>query len=348
MSEININDINQSLKLDSDEKKDDLNEISYYRPKMWKRCFAMIFDGIILAFTILSLFLGFRSLFQLNHNYQKNMEEFNSFKLESSLYLKDDGGQVRDIVTIYNSDTTTATASIEKTIRNSIDNFFNFYEEKRGSEEVLKLREEFKNLELSDSLVYQYEGISYKLFVLSDGEVLKNPEITIPSKTYISFYCDYIDNYALGYFNSRFDNVILLNKYFTYILVLEVGLSLFTGTILIYYVIPLCFNRNKATLGRFLFKIGLVNKNVLSVKFGQFTLRFLIIFFLEIALSIVTFGVPLIFSFSMILITKKKQSFHDYLLGIEDIDVENSKIYKSIDEIFVQPSNDDIHNFKLK
>lgn len=348
MSEIDVNDINQSLKLDSEEKKDDPNEISYYRPKMWKRCFAMIFDGIILAFITLSLFLCFRNLFQLNSNYQKNMEEFNSFKLESSLYLKDNDGQVRDIVTIYNSDTTTATASIEKTIKNSIDNFFIFYEEKIGSEEALKLRAEFRNLELSDSLIYQYEDVSYKLFVLDDGKVIKNKEITIPSKSYISFYSDYIDNYALGYFNSKFENVISFNKYFTYVFVLEVGLSLMAGSILIYYIIPLCFNRNKATLGRFLFKIGLVNKNVLSVRFGQFTLRFLIIFFLEIALSIVTFGVPLIFSFSMVLITKKKQSFHDYLLGIEDIDVENSKIYKSIDEIFIPSSNDDIHNFKLK
>lgn len=348
MSEENIDALNQSLKLDSEEKKDDPNEISYYRPKLWKRCFALIFDGLTLAFLAVGLFLGFRELFKMSSNYKTNEESFNTFKLESSLYIEDSNGSVRDIVTYYNQDNTVASASVEKDIENRIDNFFTFYENKIGVNEANSLRGEFQNLKLDDSLVYVYEGVSYKLFKLDGENIVKNDQITIPSKTYISFYTDYIDKYALGYFNTKFENVISFNKYFTFILVLEVGLSLLASSIVVYYIIPMCFVRNKTTLGRFMFKIGLVDKRVLSVKPGLFTLRFVIIFFLEILLSIVTFGIPLIFSFSMVLITKKKQSFHDYLLGIEEIDIENSKIYKSIDEIFIPASNDDIHNFRLK
>ncbi len=348
MSEENLETLNQSLKLDSEEKKDDSNEISYYRPKLWKRCFALIFDGLILAFLAVGLFLGFRELFKMNSQYKENEESFNTFKLDSSLYIEDSGGSVRDIVTYYNQDNTVASASVEKDIENRIDRFFTFYENKIGVNEANSLRTEFKNLKLADSLIYTYEGVSYKLFKLEGEDVVKNSGITIPSKTYISFYTDYIDKYALGYFNSKFENVIAFNKYFTYILVLEVGLSLLVSSVIVYYVIPMCFVRNKTTLGRFMFKIGLVDKRVLSVKAGRFTIRFIIILFLEILLSIVTFGIPLIFSFSMVLITKKKQSFHDYLLGIEEIDIENSKIYKSIDEIFIPASDDDIHNFKLK
>lgn len=348
MNELDAQNLNESLKLDSEEKKDDPNEISYYRPKLWKRCFAIIFDGLTLAFLAVGLFLGFRELFKMMPTYKDKQESFNSFKLESCLFKEDSNGLVRDIVTFYNSDTTVASATIEKDIKSSIENFFTFYENKKSVEEANTLRIEFKNLQLADTLTYVYEGTGYKLFKLDGESVIKNDEITIPSKTYISFYNNYIDNYGLGYFNSKFENVISFNKYFTFILVLEVALSLLVGSVVIYYIIPLCFNRNKTTLGRFMFKIGLVNKKVLSVKAGQFTLRFLIIFFLEILLSIVTFGIPLIFSFSMTLITKKKQSFHDYLLGIEEIDIENSKIYKSVDEIFLPSSNDDIHNFRLK
>ena len=80
-----------------------------------------------------------------------------------------------------------------------------------------------------------------------------------------------------------------------------------------------------------------------------FTLRFVIFFFLEILLSLVTFGVPLFVSFSLMAFSKKKQTFHDYMLGIEEVDVESSKIYYSKDEIFsVKESKYDVKNFKLK
>ena len=167
-------------------------------------------------------------------------------------------------------------------------------------------------------------------------------------KDYISFYKDYIDNYALGYFHSKIDRVVTLEKYFSYVMAIEVIVGVLVGSIINYYVFPLIFRRNRYTLGRLTYKIGLVNKDVLHVSFGQFTLRFLIIFFLEIALSFVTFGIPIIFSFTMSLVTKKKQYFHDYLLGIEEVDLQDNQVYYSKDEVNAPVSKDDIHNFSLK
>ena len=88
-----------------------------------------------------------------------------------------------------------------------------------------------------------------------------------------------------------------------------------------------------------------MNKNVLSVSAKQYTLRFLIFIFLEVLLSLVTLGIPIIISFSMMVFSKKKQSFHDYMLGIEEVDVENSKIYKSYDEIYLKPAEVEFKDF---
>ena len=47
--------------------------------------------------------------------------------------------------------------------------------------------------------------------------------------------------------------------------------------------------------------------------------------------------------------SKKKQTFHDYMLGIEEVDVEKSKIYFNKEEILhPKTSKFDIKNFKLK
>ena len=50
----------------------------------------------------------------------------------------------------------------------------------------------------------------------------------------------------------------------------------------------------------------------------------------------------------MSLVTKKKQYFHDYLLGIEEVDLQDNQVYYSKDEVNAPVSKDDIHNFSLK
>ena len=91
-------------------------------------------------------------------------------------------------------------------------------------------------------------------------------------------------------------------------------------------------------------RLRIVTNYILQI----FERLFNIIFFLEIALSFVTFGIPIIFSFTMSLVTKKKQYFHDYLLGIEEVDLQDNQVYYSKDEVNAPVSKDDIHNFSLK
>ena len=325
-----------------------MKEIEYYRPKFTRKLAASFMDAFIFSLLSLLFVVISKAIGDVTPTYKQNSSELDTIKLDSGLFLEDNDGLVRDVVTIYNLDTETNSSVVEKEVVNSINNFFTYVDNNLSHELYESMIKEYDELRLDQKLIYSYEGNTYKLFIQKDGKVVKNNEVVIPSKSYISFYKDYIDNYALGYFHSKIDRVVTLEKYFSYIMAIEVIVGVLVGSIINYYVFPLIFRRNRYTLGRLTYKIGLVNKDVLHVSFGQFTLRFLIIFFLEIALSFVTFGIPIIFSFTMSLVTKKKQYFHDYLLGIEEVDLQDNQVYYSKDEVNAPVSKDDIHNFSLK
>ena len=325
-----------------------MKEIEYYRPKFTRKLAASFMDAFIFSLLSLLFVVISKALGDVTPTYKQNSSELDTIKLDSGLFLEDNDGLVRDIVTIYNLDTETNSSVVEKEVVNSINNFFTYVDNNLSHELYESIIKEYDELRLDQKLIYSYEGNTYKLFIQKDGKVVKNNEVVIPSKSYISFYKNYIDNYALGYFHSKIDRVVTLEKYFSYVMAIEVIVGVLVGSIINYYVFPLIFRRNRYTLGRLTYKIGLVNKDVLHVSFGQFTLRFLIIFFLEIALSFVTFGIPIIFSFTMSLVTKKKQYFHDYLLGIEEVDLQDNQVYYSKDEVNAPVSKDDIHNFSLK
>ena len=325
-----------------------MKEIEYYRPKFTRKLAASFMDAFIFSLLSLLFVVISKALGDVTPTYKQNSSELDTIKLDSGLFLEDNDGLVRDIVTIYNLDTETNSSVVEKEVVNSINNFFTYVDNNLSHELYESMIKEYDELRLDQKLIYSYEGNTYKLFIQKDGKVVKNNEVVIPSKSYISFYKNYIDNYALGYFHSKIDRVVTLEKYFSYVMSIEVIVGVLVGSIINYYVFPLIFRRNRYTLGRLTYKIGLVNKDVLHVSFGQFTLRFLIIFFLEIALSFVTFGIPIIFSFTMSLVTKKKQYFHDYLLGIEEVDLQDNQVYYSKDEVNAPVSKDDIHNFSLK
>lgn len=325
-----------------------MKEIEYYRPKFTRKLAASFMDAFIFSLLSLLFVVISKAIGDVTPTYKQNSSELDTIKLDSGLFLEDNDGLVRDVVTIYNLDTETNSSIVEKEVVNSINNFFTYVDNNLSHELYESMIKEFDELRLDQKLIYSYEGNTYKLFIQKDGKVVKNNEVVIPSKSYISFYKNYIDNYALGYFHSKIDRVVTLEKYFSYVMAIEVIVGVLVGSIINYYVFPLIFRRNRYTLGRLTYKIGLVNKDVLHVSFGQFTLRFLIIFFLEIALSFVTFGIPIIFSFTMSLVTKKKQYFHDYLLGIEEVDLQDNQVYYSKDEVNAPVSKDDIHNFSLK
>lgn len=327
-----------------------MKEIEYFRPKVTHKIFASLLDGMIFILLALISIVISKNIVNNTDTGQSKIRELDSIKLRSGLFAKDTDNQVRDIVTVLNLDESSSSSTVEKRLVKAIDDFFTYSEIINGVQFKNDMVSELNSLKLADDLTYTFNGSTYKLFVLENDEIVKNKPngSPLPIREYVNFYKSYIDNYALGYFHSKNEKVITLEKWFSYMMMIEVIASIALSSIIVYYIIPLCFSRGKKTIGRFAFKYGLVNKNMLNVSWKLFTVRFLIIFFLEIMLSIVTLGVPIIFSFTMSLVTKKKQSFHDYMLGIEEVDTDDSTIYKNIEEISAPASNDDYQNFTLR
>ena len=111
------------------------------------------------------------------------------------------------------------------------------------------------------------------------------------------------------------------------LLYIELPSAYLVAAILVYFIPPLFFKRGRKTLGKALYHIGLVDKDIFSPTFPRYLARFGIFFISEMVLSIFTFGAPFIISFTMMLFTKEKQGFPDYLLRLNEIDTSKQKIY---------------------
>lgn len=330
-----------------DEKK---VEIAYYRPTFWKRVSCIVFDALIFALVAIGIFICLREIVVSTSKYKEYETKLDTMRVDSGLFIyNSEANRYQDLMTYLNLSSDLSYGVKELRLSEAIDTFHNYLLEVSGEEIYNVIITRYEEFLLNPNL--NYDGIPYFIRDLETNEIKKNVEGKIPSKLYVeNVYGKYFDEQALGFFVTYVPEVYDIEKYFSNLLLfLEIPLSLLIGCLIIYYIVPLCFFRNKATLGRFLFKIGLVNRNILAVSFKLFTLRFIIFFFLEILLSLVTLGIPLFVSFSLMAFSKKKQTFHDYMLGIEEVDVEKSKIYFSKEEILhPKTSKFDIKNFKLK
>ena len=108
---------------------------------------------------------------------------------------------------------------------------------------------------------------------------------------------------------------------------LEIPVAFALSAILTYLVPPLIFRRGRKTIGKLIYRVGLVDSQCLSPSLPRFLARFGIFFVLELALSFVTFGIPFIISFTMMAFSKRKQGFPDYMLGLTEISTVKHDIY---------------------
>lgn len=182
-------------------------------------------------------------------------------------------------------------------------------------------------------------------------EIIHNPESTASSQYYYTkYYREYTlvncEGYMVSCLPKYQSDLKIMSSSLFYI---EIPVALFLGAVLIYLVPGFIFKRGRMTFGKKLMSIGLVDSRILSPTIPRFIARWAIFFVGEVVLSIFTFGVPLIVSFSMMAFTKNKQGFPDYMLGLIEVDENKQKIYMNRYEIGVEKSIDhkDPVRFKL-
>lgn len=306
--------------------------VEYSLPAFWHRVIANLMDIIIFAFVTVGCLILTNRIIAATPDYKKQNEIVDSIRADSGLFLYESSRKTYELITTYFENT----PEIEYPTRvvrckKAINDFIAYVSESETNgtcvpgtyTEVLKDFDESR-------LKVTYEKTN--LFILNDENVVvNNPDVTYNAEVYYKrFYKPYIQQVANGYLSTSFPSYYNSMKVLSnYLLFLELPVSLLVGGLLVYLLPTLIFRRERVTFGKKLFHIGLVDKNCLAVGFGRNLARFGIFFFGEIILSIFTFGVPLLFSFSMMAFTKNKQGFPDFMLRCTEIDNSKTKIFKS-------------------
>lgn len=309
-------------------------EIKYLRPKFHRRVFANVLDAILFALVFIGLFLGVRAIVTTDAHYQEVDANMTSIKMSSSLYVKDSSGNMTDIVTSLKNDDEISSSVRKKKSEAAIDSFIVYLGQSAGEDSQKKVQADYDSYRLKDTLTY--ESIPY--FVESEGKIITNPACAATDQTYFeSVYTPYIDTNCQGYLLTEVPGYYDMNKYMSKIvLFLEIPVAYAVSGLLVYLLPGCIFVRGHMTFGKALYHIGLVDSRLLNVKWGRFFARFAIFYFGELLLSLVTFGIPMIISFSLMAFSKKKQGFPDYMLGIQEVDASRTKIYKSLEEISLE------------
>lgn len=313
-------------------------KIEYERPKFYRVVFSIILDFLICSLLALLVFIGTKEIVGSTSTYKESLEAFNSLKVESQLYVYNvKFKRYEDIVTFYNESDGYSSSQVKRDLSKRIDGFISYMGKVLGDNVQNELKEIYNEFRLDNELIYK----EAKYFVINDlGNIVENSEAKIPSSAYVeNVYKKYIDNYALGQLIARNENALNYQRYLSNVLFyIEIPLAVFLSILITFYIIPLIVNRGKRTIGKLSFGIGYINKNILSPNAKEFTFYFLWLL-LEILLSIVTFCIPLIISFSMMAFSKKRQSFAEYMLNLQIIDTYKDKIYKSKNEIVLEQEN---------
>lgn len=310
-------------------------EVSYSLPKYRTRLFSFLFD--LMCMVILAL-LGVFAMQAIMNNtpYYKNANQtLNRLQLESGLYVERKDGTTKLMCEYYKVEKQEQYNEYNKMFDDALTAFYK--------------NPQFFDQEDPKSGIYLYntlkipEGQSEsKLFIYEDESKTVIVEKPDAAKNLLNdFYTQVMSEKAVAYVVNNLEYVeatktITLTFIFV-ILLVPVVLSVFIFEL----IIPLCLRRGRKTLGKLIFKIAVVDNRGLSAPLLRFLARFSLFFVVEVILGIVTFAIPLIVSFTMMVFSKKNQSFHDYVAGTYVVEAPMSSICMNEEEYMKKHERDE-------
>ena len=304
-------------------------EIKYSRPRFYNRLLANLIDAVIFILLFFGLFLGSRAIVISTPTYQANEATIQDIKLESGIFKKDVGGAIRDVITVLNTDDSKSARNKKNDAKAAIDTFLTYCDEKCEANTALEIRNSYDEFRLSFDLEDQ------PIFTIDNGNIV---EVGNADENYYykKVYSVYIDEYCQAYLIKHVPQYYEITKYMSNVLIYAEILPSYLLSGIITYLLPtFIFRRGRKTFGKAIYRIGLVDNRVLNCSFKRSLARFAIFYFAELVLSLFSFGLPFIVSFSIMVFSMKKQGFPDYMLGLQEVDTSKNKIYNSIVEITI-------------
>ena len=310
-------------------------EVTFTKAKFSSRIFAFMVDAFLMIVTALGLVIGSRYLFGSMDFYQNATNKITEIQMASHLYYKDEKGDTTILCDHYDPQSEEQCAEYNPKLHQALSDFYHdsFFFDQDDSE--------------SGYALYIKQRMDSGLFIYTDdshSDVAPKDDV-LASEIYKT-YTSLMKHDAVSYIAQNEDYINsarTLNLTFIFlILVLPITISVFIYE----FIVPMLFKRGRKTIGKFLFKLGVVDQKGLSPRFGRFFARFILFYFVEIMLSLVAFLIPFIVSTSMFFFSKNNQSFHDYVSGTYVVNCENATIFMNKEE-YIQTKGE-AEQFELK
>lgn len=323
-------------------ERNEIVKIEYTQPKFWHRVVANFVDIFIFVLLFVSMFFAVRGIVQSTPSYQEMNTRMNAVQLNSGLYLYSEPNKRNfdviyyieeiNVINVYGKEFDWDITKKEEPLgkngyaTRSINNFLVFAKDNSLKEHYDKMITYYDDLRLNTKLDNQ------TYFVKEGDKIIPNPVLADIATNHKYYYQNIfkvmVEKYCIPYFEANVSEYAsMLRTDFNLLVFVEFLLAYIIGATLTYYVPGLFIRRGRMTLGKALYHIGLVDTRILAPTWKRFTVRYLIFLFMELILSLFTFGVPFIISFSMMAFSKRRQGFPDYILRLQEIDTSKNNIY---------------------
>lgn len=286
--------------------------LSYNKAPLYKRWFATFIDIFIMAAIALLLYGLMSIITNQVGGYKDTLASREKVQEDSGLYI--DGVL---ITTSVSDQEDVAIQDKKNTLREAVETYYYNYLQDEDVEEGYEGRKR----DATDNMGSHY--------FVEDAD--KYVEGTFPPEVYYEFYVEEIENYALPTLSlipeyNRTTRIINITS------VAELFASFAIGYTFSFILMPLFIKRGRRTVGMFIFKISLISDDALNVVGKRLVARNLLSFFLIYCLSCFTFGVPVLVSLTMMHLSKKSQSFLDYMTGTYVVDSSKQDVYLDYSE----------------
>ena len=307
--------------------------VTYEAPPFHRRVVANLMDILIFALLFVAIFIPTNAITKITPEYIRSNDIVNITREECGFYVYEPSTKTYlTYPTYYDNYSKNSTGYVKATTcATAIDDFIAYVGEKKGDNYRAEIQQVYDDYRLG----LEYNGEPY--FIVVDGVVVSNKySETDTEKTcrasneeyYKNVYHIFILQDCAGYLISWFPDYKAATSLMSNMLFfIEIPVSYILSGLITYLLPMLVFRRGGKTFGKLAFRIGLIGNDLFSPSTGKIIARFSIFFFGEMVLSLFSFGIPFIVSFSMMAFSKRKQGFPDYMLGLVEIDTSKNNIY---------------------
>ncbi len=293
-------------------------EVEYIKPKLYKRWFSSIIDFMLVALFGIIFYALSSLLTQHIPSYTSMVNERTAIQNSTPLY---DGSSNLIILSVEKS---SDTYTQKKTTLNNV--IEEFYKDTSFFGDDLTYYSSYQERKKNAT-----NKSGSNLFELDEKTNTYVEKSDILDEDYYNFYYKEIENYSVSYLTNNARYKELTNTIFIiFVVCLFVGMTI--SFFIFYLAIPLFLKRGHKTVGMYLFKISYISVDALNLTIKQYLIRFILEFFIGYLLSILTFGLPLLVSITMMHLSKTGQDFFDYITNTYVVDTAKKDVYLDYSE----------------